>query len=515
MRYLNAILIALCLVCSCTKAEDNYIKIERKHLTKEFGCEGGSAMFLVDANVNFNYECDVDWIDAKINGPSIAYEVAPLRDCPDRSAVLRVVGAGVNDIEVNITQTAITVNNAPESFVITNHSPAMAIDITSGVELVFDLPEWVESVDADFEYGQKTYTFTALPINDGSAERSGEFAVRAKDEKVGFELTIPIEQSSTTNEHMKKMDELWQTDPLAPMSATSDDPRYALLTLMQKNSELFNRDPFQEYLKLGPADAFKVEQDNAIMSCYRYAYDVVLSEIKTTKVEEGSAVIWMLYNMGFIIKTPSVCLGVDINHYYAEQFAPYLDLLLVSHADSDHRDDDLMTAMCDMGKPVLSNFWQKSSTYMSTTPREYSVNGLKIYTSITDHDAEKRNYTTCHFVEFGENAGNFTFMHVGDSNFQTAQYKEMTGRTPNLLVLRYGAAAEKNILGTGSGQVQPDYIFLSHLIELRHYVEKSPGRASILNAWKNNQNNLSGKAHLPFWGERFIWKDGDLKTWNR
>lgn len=512
---MNAILIALCLVCSCTKAEDNYIKIERKHLTKEFGCEGGSAMFLVDANVNFNYECDVDWIDAKINGPSIAYEVAPLRDCPPRTAVLKVVAPGANDVEIKISQTALTVNNAPESFVITNHSPGMAVDITSGVELVFELPEWVQEVDADFEYGQKLYTFSALPIVDASQVRTGEFVVRSKDEEVGFELSIPIEQSSSTNEHMKTMDELWKTDPLAPMSATKDDPRYALLTLLQKNSELFNRDPFQEYLKADLAQAFEIEQNNPIISCYRYAFDVVLSEIKTTKVEEGSAVIWMLYNMGFIIKTPSVCLGVDINHYYAEQFAPYLDLLLVSHADSDHRDDDLMTAMCDMGKPVLSNFWQKSSTYMSTTPREYSVNGLKIYTSITDHDAEKRNYTTCHFVEFGENAGNFTFMHVGDSNFQTAQYKEMTGRNPNLLVLRYGAAAEKNILGTGSGQVQPDYIFLSHLIELRHYVEKSPGRASILNAWKNNQNNLSGKAHMPFWGERFIWKDGDLKTWNR
>ena len=472
-------------------------------------------MFLVDANVNFSYECDVDWIKAKINGPSIAYEVAPLRDCPPRAAVLKVIGAGVDDIEVKISQTALTVNNQPESFIITNHNPGMAIDITSGVELEFDVPEWVKGVDADFEYGQKLYTFTALPINDGSKVRYGDFVVRTKDASIGFELSIPIEQSSSTNEHMKKMDELWQTDPLAAMSASNDDPRYALLTLIQKNSELFNRDPFQEYLKLDPAKAYEVEQNNPIMSCYRYAYDVVLSEVKTTKVEEGSAVIWMLYNMGFIVKTPTVCLGIDINHYYAEQFAPYLDLLLVSHADSDHRDDDLMTAMCEMGKPVLSNFWTKSTDYVSTTPKEYTVKGLNISTSITDHDSEKKNYTTCHYVDFGESAGNFTFMHVGDSDFQTSQYKEMTGRKPNLLVLRYGAAAEKNILGTGSGQVQPDYIFLSHLIELRHYVEKSPGRASILNAWKNNKNNLSGKAHLPFWGERFIWKDGTLKTWNR
>ncbi len=511
-KSLSILFVILCLFCSCSKAEDIYIKIERKHLIKSFECEGGEGTILVDANVDFNYECNADWIEVKKNGPSIKFTVEPLRDCPDRNTTLKVTGEGAEPVEISVIQKAVTVKNSPESFTVTNYNPTMAITIRSGVELEFTLPDWVEVTDGIFEYGEKTYTFSALPITNGAETRSGEFIVRSRDSEVGFELNIPIEQSSNINEAMKKLRELWATDPMGDMKASKNDPRYALLAQMEEYSNLFNRDPFQKYLTESPENAYKTELDNPIMSCYRYAFDVVLSEVQSTIPEEGTAVIWMLYNMGFIVKTPSICIGIDINHYYAKEFAPYIDVLMVSHADSDHKDEQLMTAMCELGKPVLSNFWTKSSQYVSTSPTKYDIGSIKVYTSITDHDATKLNYTTCHFIQFGQDAGNFSFMHVGDSRFKASQYTEMTGRDPDLLILRYANPEESNILGDGTGKVNPRYIFLSHLIELRHYIEKSPMRATILGAWDNNLKNLSGKAHMPFWGEKFLWKDGTLTT---
>lgn len=520
MKHSFAIFISiLCLLCACTKAEDgNYLKIDRKHLIKQYECEGGTESVLVDANVPFKCRCTDDWVEAKIAGPQLILSVKPLRDCPDRETVLTVEGNGVNPVNISISQTAVTVNNPPSAFVVSDDMPAMAIDLTSGVELEFILPDWIKAVDDVFEYGQKVYTFTALPITGGPGTRTGEFKVKSKDENVGFELVIPVSQSggseSILNEATLNLRQLWTTDPMGMMTASNSDERYVLLKKMQAYSDAFNRDPFQSYLKASESEATKIEEDNPIMSCYRYAFDMVFNEIVSLKVEEGSAVIWMLYNMGFIIKTSEVCVGIDVNHYYAEKLAPYLDAIFISHADSDHKDDKLNDAMHALGKPVVSNFYAKSS-YMSTIPKEFEVAGIQVYTSITDHDASKPNYTTCHFLQFGAEAGNFSFMHVGDSSFSSSQYKEMTGRNPNLLILRYAQEVESGIVGTGTGKVQPDYIFLSHLIELRHYIEKSPMRATIPGAWKNNEKYFGKKAKMPFWGERFLWKDGSLTTYFR
>ena len=40
----------------------------------------------------------------------------------------------------------------------------------------------------------------------------------------------------------------------------------------------------------------------------------------------------------------------------------------------------------------------------------------------------------------------------------------------NVLIPRYApnALTENNILGTGAGQVQPDYVLLSHILEMAH-----------------------------------------------
>lgn len=525
MKRLFAILFSiLFLVCACSKAEDGfYMKIDRKHLVKQYGCEGGSESILVDANVVFRCSCNDDWVETEIVGPQLMFIVKPLRDCPARETILRVEGDGVRSVEISISQTAVTVNDAPASFIVSDDMPAMAIDITSGVELEFVLPDWVKAVDGEFEYGQKIYTFSAQPMEGEVGTRTGEFKVRSKDAAVGFEQVIPIIYSGggsvgggtiTINDAIRTLRKLWATDPMGTMTTANDDQRYSLLKTIQDYSEAFDRDPFQDYLKSSAEQALEIETNNPVMSCYRYAFDMVLNEVMTLKIEKGSAVIWMLYNMGFIVKTSEVCIGVDVNHYHAEKLAPYLDVLFVSHADSDHKEQTLMDAMFALGKPVVSNFYAKSP-YMSTVPKEFEMEGLTVYTCITDHDDSKPNYTTCHFIQFGEEAGGFSFMHVGDSSFSKAQYSQMTGRDPDLLILRYAQEVETNIVGSGSGKVQPDYIFLSHLIELRHYVEKSPMRAKITKAWDNNKRYFSERAKMPFWGERFLWKDGQLTTYYR
>ena len=146
--------------------------------------------------------------------------------------------------------------------------------------------------------------------------------------------------------------------------------------------------------------------------------------IKNSKVENGTAAIWLLYNMGYVVKTPSGCFAIDISHRWAKELAPYIDFLCVTHKHSDHYSNDLIQAMFDLGKPVLSNYL-KDTTYPYTAKgdKDYEIGKFKIKTCITDHNnAGLSNFVTVFSIDCGEDNGNFVFMHVGDSNYKPEQY---------------------------------------------------------------------------------------------
>lgn len=75
--------------------------------------------------------------------------------------------------------------------------------------------------------------------------------------------------------------------------------------------------------------------------------------------------------MGYVVKTPSGCFAIDISHRWAKELAPYIDFLCVTHKHSDHYSNDLIQAMFDLGKPVLSN-------YLKDTTYPYTARGIKI-----------------------------------------------------------------------------------------------------------------------------------------
>ncbi|NLO69521.1 MAG: hypothetical protein GX102_00920, partial [Porphyromonadaceae bacterium] len=99
--------------------------------------------------------------------------------------------------------------------------------------------------------------------------------------------------------------------------------------------------------------------------------------------------------------------------------------------------------------------------------------------------------------------------HCGDSGFLPERFLNVQGPV-NLLVLRWGAPRENEILGTGEGQVQPDYAVLSHLIELRHKPYPH-GQASITKTLEHLPGVECENTIIPFWGEKLIWKKNKLQ----
>lgn len=305
------------------------------------------------------------------------------------------------------------------------------------------------------------------------------------------------------NDAKEIAEQLWSTSPFDVNST-----RKAALDRIQNYADTCSANYFKNYLVAMDQASEMAENYDPMLSFYRLSFDKVLSEVQATEVEDGTSVIWLLYNMGYIVKTPSGCFGIDISHRYAEKFAPYLDFLCITHNHTDHYDNDLIETMLEANKPVLSNYLKPTENYKYTsqTPTSYTIGNFKITTNITDHNTTLTNFVTTYQINCGEDGGNLVLMHVGDSNYKASQYN--IAEPVNVFIPRFApnALTENNVLGT---TITPDYTLLSHILELAHAgveesrwsIELGLERASKLNC----ANSL-----MPFWGEKLVWKNGTL-----
>jgi len=276
-----------------------------------------------------------------------------------------------------------------------------------------------------------------------------------------------------------------------------DNQRLYFLNKFQSFSDSIENTTFIEYLASTDEKPIIMEKRIPILYCYREAFDKVLDEVKKSKVKK-------------VVKTPSGCFGIDIDHRLAEQLEPYLDFLCITHNHGDHYNARLMEAMTDHGKPVLSNFYKKSGEYLSTAPASYKIENFTIRTDLSDHLADPKfpDFVTLFRIDCGEDAGNFSLLHCGDSGFNPDHFKNVQGAV-NMAIIRWGAPRENNIMGTGKGQVKPDYAVLSHLIELRHKPYPH-GQASITKTLEHLPGVKCENTILPFWGEKLRWENGRL-----
>ena len=305
------------------------------------------------------------------------------------------------------------------------------------------------------------------------------------------------------NDAIEVADKLWSTSPL-----NFTEERRTLLNRIQEYADLCSANYFKTYLASQYQACEAIEKYDLMLNFYRYSFDKVLNEVKTLNVDEGTSVIWLLYNMGYIVKTPSGCFGIDISHRYAEQFAPYLDFLCVTHNHADHYDDDLIDLMLKENKPVLSNYIRANDNYKYTSkiPTTYTIGNFNITTNITDHNTSLKNFVTTYQINCGKDGGNLVLMHTGDSNYNPSQYNIV--EPINVFIPRYApnALTENNVLGS---VVIPDYTLLSHILELAHAgVEES--RWSIELGLERTSKLNCENSMMPFWGEKLIWKNGVL-----
>lgn len=241
---------------------------------------------------------------------------------------------------------------------------------------------------------------------------------------------------------------------------------------------------------------------NPVLKYYDHALDRIVADIPATQVKDGNVVIWYLYNMGFVIKTPAACFGVDIHHRHAEKLEPLLDFIAITHNHGDHYSMPLMTAMNANQKTVVSNFFPNIG-HTKTMPFTHTIKGVTIHCSEADHNNSLKKFTMP--MEFVCKTGDeqFVFFTSGDCCSHVFLNKKSERIDLYALHPRCGMIPAK-----AAEKLAPELTFIVHLQELAHEInvwrwQFAVGRHEVAELKKINKN-----AYVPVWGEKFLW-DGE------
>lgn len=306
-------------------------------------------------------------------------------------------------------------------------------------------------------------------------------------------LTIVPVAANPNREVDGIINRFWKTSP-----TNLNENRVGAMFRMQQYMDKISAEEFERYLVSPEPERRKMEKGTALRF-YQRSLEKLVKEIPSTRVENGTVAIWLLYNMGYVVKTPSHCFAIDLKHPEAERLVPFIDFLMITHDHDDHYTDALNKAMIEAGKPVFSNFDKPDYAMTNLRDvRELEVDGLKIQTELTDHNKNKPEFVITYYVDCGDDTGNVRFYFVGDS----FNWRQLNPPQPvDIFVphIRVGLNLYK-----AANNIQPNWVLASHLLELGHPLGKyrwsySCGLAAAYEIYRDN-------VYVPVWGDKIIYR---------
>lgn len=316
-----------------------------------------------------------------------------------------------------------------------------------------------------------------------------------------YDWQMPEPQLSQAPETLAQV---WATSPFAAdMTARNE-----AFDIIQTYADICTSATFSTFLSGEGALYDSLVKYEDILACYNAAFDRVLEGLKNDVPQTGEVHVWMLYNMGYVIKTPSGCFAVDIYHRRAAELAPHIDFYCITHVHQDHKSQPLIDAMLKAGKPVVQNFLEEPGyAYTATETKDYTIGKFELHTFITNHNNGTTNVPVTVFqIDCGDDTGHFVMMHSGDSNFRPEQF-DVTADI-DLYIPRYAPneLTENNVIGK---VFSPKYVLLSHILELSHS-DPDSSRWSLKQGLARAAQLDCEHSYMPFWGEKMVWKNDKL-----
>ncbi|MCQ2378753.1 MAG: hypothetical protein MJ016_06025 [Victivallaceae bacterium] len=242
-----------------------------------------------------------------------------------------------------------------------------------------------------------------------------------------------------------------------------------------------------------------------ILDLVEEAFDRVLDNVKNDVVPEGEVHLYYLYNMGFVVKTPTTTFGIDLCHRRAPELVPYLDFAIVSHNHEDHTSWHFLRAMDTAKKLVFANFHSGSGAKIQYDPgySKEPFREIKMPTvTIRTYEADHLNYKWYKFNMPSEivcQSGDkeFVIFHGGDS-CDTMQW--VSRKAPDVLIAHPGVGGD---IIHGAMSLDAKLTLVCHLLEIQHGSGFRWPFAYGYNAVALLQTNYR-KGAVPHWGEKIV-----------
>ena len=254
---------------------------------------------------------------------------------------------------------------------------------------------------------------------------------------------------------------------------------------------------------LDPAECERTVAEFPALGRYEDAFEKVVRKVRETEVA-GHPLVWLVYNMGIIVKTRKTLFSVDLQHRRAEELAPLLDFALITHNHLDHYTQRFLYAMNRVErKTVVSNFCDNYGAHFggrhpggyTRAVKTFEFGDVTVRTTYTDHNDYLVDFTTAFEIV----ADGLTIFHSGDCS-NAAKLKPLCPNPDLWFVHPYCGMKAVD----GAAAVNPKVTVVAHLNEMSH----AKGRARW--TWAQGEKakaklEAAGyRAVVPLWGDRIV-----------
>lgn len=223
------------------------------------------------------------------------------------------------------------------------------------------------------------------------------------------------------------------------------------------------------------------------------ACERVVRDVRQTCPSRGM-LAWHSYNMGFVIRTPSACVAIDLLCAESPALSDMIDALLLTHAHVDHVDPALVDAMLARGKPVISLF-EKRGTIVDGPCTRSIAPGITAHFGIGDHHytrPEARNDMLLCLLDAGDDG---SFYHTGDNSNAC---KLIDNFHPDAMAFHVQVGLDTR---AALERVRPRVAFGAHVLELGHPPHEYRWRYQT--AIDELACAAPERAIVPIWGQRY------------
>lgn len=245
--------------------------------------------------------------------------------------------------------------------------------------------------------------------------------------------------------------------------------------------------------------------ENPLLRFYDRAFEKVLSEAGSETVKPGEVAVWYLYNMGYVIKTPESCFGLDIHHRFGEQLADLLDFAIVTHNHDDHYNLPLLRRMTQAGKGVISSFFP-NPFYTKAPEYTHVLNDVTLHCGEADHNAKLRKFTMP--VEIICRTGDQQCVIFSSGDCCSHEFLEKKSPEVDLYILhlRCGMSVPE-----AADRLDAKLTLVSHLLELGHEIDRWRWPFALGVEEVEKLQKIDRKGIFPVWGQKMLWRGpGDV-----